>query len=344
VTKNGSLTQVAELDWLPNAERNVQGYRVYRPGGSLACPGSASTLDLTSSCIDFAPVDGTYSVVAVYRDAGGTLREGPASTLTVVPLQPPYASYYFKNTTSFIGTNCGAANGQRDATDAYAGTASDSSFSFGGGTTSLNFCTRSLGAADAAVAGTTKVYAWGTSTGGGSCTITAILGLNAVGSTTATQTLTGGATLAPLTWTFNTSAYSFATGDRLNVTFTEGNGASCNATSLQFGGTARRSRVDLPRAGSGGPVGQPSPPTSLQGTANADGSKTLTWTAPAGGNPVAFYRIYRDGVEYTQRYDVTGDSTPSYVDPSGDGIQHSYYVTAVSTNLAESSYVGPVAP
>ena len=86
----------------------------------------------------------------------------------------------------------------------------------------------------------------------------------------------------------------------------------------------------------------PSPPTGLQGTANADGSKTLTWTPPAGGNPVAFYRIYRDGVEYTQRYDVTGDSTPSYTDPSGDGLQHSYYITAVSTNLAESSYVGPV--
>jgi hypothetical protein len=49
-------------------------------------------------------------------------------------------------------------------------------------------------------------------------------------------------------------------------------------------------------------------------------------------------------VDYTKRYDTTGDATPSYVDPSGDGIQHSYYITAVSTNLAESSYVGPVTP
>jgi hypothetical protein len=300
-----------------------------------------STLDLTSSCIDFSPVDGTYSVVALYRDAGGTLREGPSSTITVVPLLPPYTSYYFKNTSVFTGTNCGAAGGLRDATDSYAGTGSDSSFSFGGGITSLNFCTRSLSAADAAVAGTTKVYAWGTSTGGGSCTITAALGVNAVGSTTATQTLAGGATHAPLVWSFNTSAYSFAAGDRLNVTFTEPNGASCNATSLQFGSTARRSRVDLPIAGGGSPVGKPSPPTGLGGVANADGSKTLTWTAPASGNPVAFYRIYRDGVEYTQRYDQTGDTTPSYTDP-GDGNTHTYYVTAVSTNLAESSYLGPV--
>src|SRR3954454_4828462 len=98
VTDGGTSTSVAEFDWLPNAERNVLGYRVYRPGGSLACPGNASTLDLTSSCIDFAPVNGTYSVVAVYRDAGGTLREGPASTITVQPLGPPFSSFYFKNT------------------------------------------------------------------------------------------------------------------------------------------------------------------------------------------------------------------------------------------------------
>jgi hypothetical protein len=342
VTKLGSLVQVVELDWLPNPERNVLGYRVYRPGGTLACPGSSSTFDLTSNCIDFSPATGTYSVVAVYRDAGGTVREGPASTIAVAALTPPIASYYFKGTTGFTATNCGLADGKRDADDAYAGVASDTSFGFGGGTTSLNFCTRSLTAADSAIAGTTKVYIWGTSTGGGSCTITATLGLNSIGSTySATQTLLGGQTLAPLTYSFNTSAYSFATGDRLNVTFTMPNGASCNAVSLQFGGNVRRSRVDLPKAGTGGPVGQPSPPTGLAGTANADGSKTLTWTAPASGNPVGFYRIYRDGVEYTQRYDVTGDATPTYTDP-GDGVTHTYYVTAVSTNLAESSYLGPV--
>src|SRR3954470_1216752 len=95
VTNGGTSTSVAEFDWLPNSERNVLGYRVYRPGGSLACPGSPSTFDLTSSCIDFAPVDGSYSVVALYRNASGTLLEGPARTVTVVPLQPPYLFYYF---------------------------------------------------------------------------------------------------------------------------------------------------------------------------------------------------------------------------------------------------------
>jgi hypothetical protein len=147
-----------------------------------------------------------------------------------------------------------------------------------------------------------------------------------------------------LTWSYSTAGYTFSSGDRVNAFFSTPNGSSCGSTSLVFGGTTRRSRLDLPNGSGGQPVGRPSPPTALQGTANADGSKTLTWTAPSGGNPVAFYRIYRDGVEYTQRYDVTGDTTPSYTDPSGDGVQHSYYVTAVSTNLAESSYVGPVTP
>jgi prepilin-type N-terminal cleavage/methylation domain-containing protein len=345
VTKLGSLVQVAELDWLPNAERNVLGYRVYRPGGTLACPGSASTFDLTSSCIDFAPVDGTYSVVAVYRDAAGVVREGPASTVNVLPLLPPYASYYFKNTSAYTGTNCAAANGQQDADDAFAGNASDSTFSFAASVTSVDFCTRTLRRQDSTVAGTTNVYAWATNGGGSSCPVTASLEINGGGVlfSSAQSVPARTNTAAPFTWSFSTPAYTF-NNDRLNVLFSTPNGASCNSAALVFAGTARRSRLDVPVSGGGLPPGTPSPPTGLQGTANADGSKTLTWTAPASGNPVAFYRIYRDGVEYTQRYDVTGDATPTYSDPSGDGIQHSYYITAVSTNLAESSYVGPVTP
>ena len=148
-------------------------------------------------------------------------------------------------------------------------------------------------------------------------------------------------------WPFSSSplppAYAFSN-DHVNVFFSTPNGSSCNSTMMLFGGTTRRSRLDLPRTGGAVPVGTPDPPTGLQVTANADGSKTLTWTAPSGGNPVAYYRIYRDGVEYTQRYDMTGDATPSYTDPNSDGVTHSYYITAVSTNLAESSYVGPVTP
>jgi hypothetical protein len=53
-------------------------------------------------------------------------------------------------------------------------------------------------------------------------------------------------------------------------------------------------------------------PTGLSGTAGAGGT-TLTWTAPASSNPaVDFYRIYRDGTNYTDRIDTT-DATASTV-------------------------------
>jgi prepilin-type N-terminal cleavage/methylation domain-containing protein len=344
VTKNGSVVSVAELDWLPNSERNVLGYRAYRPGGTLACPGSAATLDLTTSCIDFSPVAGVYSVVALYRDAGGTLREGPASTVTVQPLLPPSSSHWFKDTTAFTGNSCAAADATRDADDTYAGVATDTQYSFAGSVTTLNFCSRSLRPADSAAAGTTKVYAWATNSGS-TCSLTASLSLNGNGTAyTSTVSLPKTTSTTALTWSFSTVAYTFASGDRANVIFSTPSGASCDKVILFYGSTARRSRIDFPQGNGTLAPGTPFPPTGLQGTANADGSKTLTWTAPTTGNAVAYYRIYRDGVEYTQRYDATGDTSPTYTDPNGDGLLHSYYVTAVGTTLAESSSAGPVTP
>ncbi|HVE67270.1 MAG TPA: prepilin-type N-terminal cleavage/methylation domain-containing protein [Solirubrobacteraceae bacterium] len=65
---------------------------------------------------------------------------------------------------------------------------------------------------------------------------------------------------------------------------------------------------------------------------------TLEWTVPGGSPAPAFYRIYRDGVLYTNRYDRTGTGTDtSWTDPRPDGESHTYWVTAVSANLAEST-------
>ena len=64
---------------------------------------------------------------------------------------------------------------------------------------------------------------------------------------------------------------------------------------------------------------------------------------PDPGDSIAFYRIYRDGVTYDDRYDKTGDgSTLTYTDSALDGSTHTYYVTAVDTHLAESTALGPV--
>jgi hypothetical protein len=101
----GVSTKVVELQWQPNAERNIIGYRVYRPGGilgtetGLACPGSpgsVSTLSTATSCIDFASPEYNaiasnliYRVVALYRNVKGEVAEGLPGPLTILGGPPP---------------------------------------------------------------------------------------------------------------------------------------------------------------------------------------------------------------------------------------------------------------
>lgn len=93
--------------------------------------------------------------------------------------------------------------------------------------------------------------------------------------------------------------------------------------------------------GSPPPAG-PNPPSALSTTHNADGSVTLNWTVPSGGTAVQFYRIYRGSTDYTSRYDVTPlGTTTSYVDTDAVST-HQYWITAVSANLTESAFLGPV--
>ena len=93
---------------------------------------------------------------------------------------------------------------------------------------------------------------------------------------------------------------------------------------------------------------RPNPPTGLSAALNANGAVTLTWTPPSPADPdigdrIAFYRIYRDGTAIGARYDRTGLGTErSYVDARTGGTPHSYWITAVDTQLAESVVVGPV--
>ena len=101
--------------------------------------------------------------------------------------------------------------------------------------------------------------------------------------------------------------------------------------------------------------GTPSPPpqvalVNLTAVTQPDNTAIITWTPVIGGTPVSFYRIYRDGTTYTNRYDTVLASsclvTCTYHDTNRI-TAHDYYITAVGgttagSNMAESALTGPV--
>jgi hypothetical protein len=91
-------------------------------------------------------------------------------------------------------------------------------------------------------------------------------------------------------------------------------------------------------------LSQPGTPTGLSVVANGDGTRTLTWTAPSGSPAVEFYRIYRDGRDYTDRIDTAGatSSSVTWTDANTGSTSHTYRVTAATSTLIESDFAGPV--
>ena len=133
------------------------------------------------------------------------------------------------------------------------------------------------------------------------------------------------------------AAFLVGATSRLRLDVTGANGAGCSNTTIHAGSSAYVSSIDLPGAGA-----PPNPPTGLSAVRQSDGSVVLSWTAPASGSTVAYYRIYRDGRDVTHRIDRTGSATPtSYTDPKPPA-NSTYYVTSVTATLGESSTLGPV--
>jgi prepilin-type N-terminal cleavage/methylation domain-containing protein len=88
------VTDWVDLDWAPNPERDIEGYRVYRINADgtkeRVCPdssaGAAGYIEPDIQfCADFAPPNTAvdYQVVALDKDLSGDLREGTPTTLTV---------------------------------------------------------------------------------------------------------------------------------------------------------------------------------------------------------------------------------------------------------------------
>ena len=347
----GVSRDVVEIEWLANTERNVQGYRVYRPDGSLACPGDATIPDERLDCVDTAPIAGEYEVAAVFRDINGVLTDGVLARTTPPGLMtsiPPGPRRFYFTTIAATGANCGA--GGRDMlTPAPTATGAPSVVSLG--STTARWCspasTETITVpASPLGAETTRVEARFRNTSGGNghwCSVTASAALN--NGTPATDTVSVpprmSSTQVPAasTFVFSHGALSIAPGARFTVFFT-GSGVGCNNTTVLHASTQSPSFFQFQHPGSTAPAARPDAPTGLTITPTTEGPK-LTWTAPAGGAPVEGYRIYRGGTDYTDRYDKTGDTIPEYSDPKPKpGLE--YWVTAVGPNLVESPMAGPV--
>ena len=90
------------------------------------------------------------------------------------------------------------------------------------------------------------------------------------------------------------------------------------------------------------------PPVCLSASFQSNGIAKLTWLASPGdpdtGDTIDHYNIYRDGQTYADRYDRTAatGSTLTYTDTKTGGSIHTYWVTAVDSQHAESPMVGAV--
>jgi prepilin-type N-terminal cleavage/methylation domain-containing protein len=327
VRESGVAKAAVELDWTTSPERNVQGYRVYRNDGSLACPADMTTLSKTASCVDTAPVTGTYKVLAVYRDAAGVLGEGAAATASV---PSPTRKLYFTDVASTLGSCAWGLD------EAFAGATERNTTMNGDGT--LTFCSVQQSSAGRFYSGQGQLAVTATNGSSSSCTINAWFTVNGDYSRTtptATVTIPPTATRKTFTWPLTIGNWAVGTGEVLAAHFARSADTGCPQTRFYWGSSTERSNAEVTRLG-----GPPAPPTALTSAPATDGRK-LSWTASAGGT-VAFYRVYRGGTDHTQRLDRTGLGTnTSYTVRDANGAQQ-YWVTAVGPNLAESAPVGPV--
>lgn len=97
----------------------------------------------------------------------------------------------------------------------------------------------------------------------------------------------------------------------------------------------------LPGTKSVGAATPPGPPENVTGLRDTDGT-TLSWTAPA-DTDVRYYRIYRDdNTSFTKRVDRTGTGSDTAItDPNATTTSHTYWLTAVDNDLAESEMAPP---
>ena len=372
----GVKRTVVELMWDASPEGNVTGYEVTKPGGTVC----AATLE--TSCMDLAPAASgstVYTVKTLYTDGLGN----PASVSTDYTVAAPGtapatgATFWFHNTATNSQTKCttpfGGARqqgpGSRKDVKTTDPAGSELTWTNAANGNGIWGCMTPFTAPTQMTGGTNNVTisAWfrNTLTGTTVCKIGLQVFRNAAITPIIAAGMNGGGaqdftipanTPNPtlFTQTYGAPNITFPAGDQLTVAFmgfsaAGTNGNDCRGTTMYWNSTARPAKAVLPLPNTGGGGGtnlaRPAAPSGLTSTDNGDGTVTLSWTRPSGTPAPEFYRIYRDGQNYTERVETAGDTgaaTVTWVDTDRGGTTHTYSVTAASSVLAESDFAGPV--
>jgi Tfp pilus assembly protein PilV len=370
----GTKTRVVELGWDGAPEGSVTGYEVWK-GATAVC-----SARLVTECTDFTPASSgstTYTVKTLYTDAAG-VAQSVSSTYTVTAPATAVAptQFWFANSSAISQTNCltppttFARPGSKTDMPSTAPSGTEVAWTYATNGNVLSGCLTPF-TAPATIAAqangfVVSGYFKNTLTGSVACKLQWLIykgvnattatpyGGNAIAGSPATFDIPANTTtVTKFTATLGTLAGSFAVGDQISITlggFGQNSSSNkCGSTTVYYNASAHPLTATITAlsggAPSGSPITRPAAPTGLTGTANADGTTTLTWTPPTGTPAAEFYRIYRDGQNYANRVDTAGDTgaaTVSWTDTNVGGTTHVYRVTAASTVLAESDPAGPL--
>jgi Tfp pilus assembly protein PilV len=371
VYAGGVKTRVVELAWDGSPEGSVTGYEVMK-GTTTVCGAR-----LVTECMDLNPSatgDTTYTVKTLYTDAAGN----PGFVTTNHTVTAPAAGggnanvFYFTDSTSITRSGCLVAPNtvsrpgrQVDALTTASGVEKQWTYTTEGNL--LVGCMAPFQSSATLAASSTgyTVSAWLRNTGSVLCRLQTLIykGTNYLSAaqygSVAYLDVPAGSATQQFTLNLSTTAASFNAGEQLSLVFGGFNASSnrnpannCQSTTLFWNSAARPLKVTLNAltggglgGGGAGTLARPAAPTGLTAVANGDGTTTLTWNAPSGTPAAEFYRVYRDGQNYTERVDTagaTGTAAISWTDSSTGNTTHNYRVTAVSNALAESDPAGPI--
>jgi hypothetical protein len=243
--------------------RRGSSYRVYAtvsgsPTSVTADVSSVSTgttaLTLTAGSYTFGAVSYTHRSAVVTTNAalasasysfsvtasnarGATTSTGTATVST---------RYVFRATTASTGTNCLAAQKVRDMELGFVPSGPEETHTRSS-TGTATFCSDTFTAGSTIPAGTTRVDAYIANSAGSSCALTATLYRNGTTSLgTGTLTVPGNSGKALRTWSFSTTAATFAAGDRVDLHLSWQGVRACDSTNVYWNGAATPSSVTLP--------------------------------------------------------------------------------------------------